>query len=217
MRLIFLPFIISITFSAFSQKLADIPLTDSTIYYVFKEEFQNKKKCLKKYNDASWIQMIGRLDAKITGRYPKYYPWKIKFMTQTIENPHPCIDTLRYCSFGITIPEKSNYTDYTIIGSILNIGKKRFLWSEISAEPILIFTNDNQYELKFRKFIYKIYFTDGTISIIDLSEYYLKLLKEKSLTEQQIKMFNELDYLVKACNQVVYESFNFVIKNEELD
>ena len=58
---------------------------------------------------------------------------------------------------------------------------------------------------------------DGTSSIIDLSEYYLKLLKEKSLTEQQIKMFNELDYLVKACNQVVYESFNFVIKNEELD
>ena len=105
----------------------------------------------------------------------------------------------------------------TIIAMISGMYKPKPIVSVIRAEAILICSSKNEYELKFKKFMLEQMYLDGSSSNTNLSEYYLALKDKEKLNKKEANLFLDLDNVLKISNEALWESFNFIIENDELD
>ena len=60
-------------------------------------------------------------------------------------------------------------------------------------------------------------YLDGSSSNTNLSEYYLALKDKEKLNKKEANLFLDLDNVLKISNEALWESFNFIIENDELD
>jgi hypothetical protein len=203
---------------SFSQSLPELPLKNDKIYYVFESTFKNQKYCLGKFplnklNEQTSI----RMGEKLEGRFNKLYDPKDISSLLIGGAARKCNDTLSKGQYQLIIPGGLKYVDLTIIGLISGYVKKRALTTQIKGDATLIFKSNNQYELKIKSLMLKINYMDGSETNVDLSEYYLYLKKKAKISKTQIKLFNDLDEILKINNQALTDSFNFIIQNEELN
>jgi hypothetical protein len=226
MRVFSCLFIIFLSSNLLSQQISlpDLPTKDGKIYYVFKTNLSNEKKCLKEYHFLATRKFTDRIKQQMKGRYDKVYDnqnlvlFSASDKVNNYNSPkNTCIDTLETGLFFFIIPKTINYFDLTVLGLVSNLAKPKVLTSQITAEPYLIFNSKNQYELRFRKFMLKLTLMDGSTTDLDLSQYYNELKNKEKLTKNDVQLFLELNEILELTNKVYSECLKFEYENEELD
>ena len=158
-----------------------------------------------------------RLGEKLKGKYDKIYdPKNMVTLALLTSKGLPCVDTT-IGLFQFLIPKGTSLFDLTIIGMVSGMAKPKPYMSVIKAEAILICSSKNEYELKFKKFMLEQMYLDGSSSNTNLSEYYLALKNKEKLNKKEANLFLDLDNVLKISNEALWESFNFIIENDELD
>jgi hypothetical protein len=207
---------------SFGQELPEIPMKNDIIYYSFLSKHTNQKKCLSKYLKEESYEEINsqtsiKLGEKLKGKYDKIYD--PKDLVTLYFNPISglnCVDTSKG-GFAFGIPKGTSLFDMTIIGLVSGMVQPKPYMSIIKAEAILICSSKNEYELRFKKFMLEQMYPDGSSSNINLSEYYLALKNKEKLNKKEVNLFLDLEYVLKISIEALWESFNFIIENDELD
>jgi hypothetical protein len=204
--------------------LPDLPTKDGKIYYVFKTTLDNEKKCIKEYHPLATEKFTDKVKQQMKGRYDKIYDNESLVYFGASDKVHnyngpknSCIDTLETGIFFFLIPKTFNYFDFTVLGLVSNLSKPKVMFSQITAEPFLIFNSKNQYELRFRKFLLKLTLMDGSTTDLDLSQYYNELKNKEKLTKKDVQLFIDLNEILELTNKVYSDCLKFEYENEELD
>ena len=222
MRLLFWLLIFFCSINVISQQLnlPELPMKDGKIYYVFNNALENKKQCLKIYHNMAVNKVSASVQQKLIGRNNERHDNTLAILFGSIDKNsnlsspmNKCVDTIESGYFIFTIPKDYSFFDKSIMGLTFNVSKSRAIVSQIVAEPYFVYTSQNEYELKFRKFT----LNQTPNPSIDLSEYYNELKKKPNLTKNDIQIFTELNQIMVLINEAFSECLKFEYENEELD
>jgi hypothetical protein len=154
---------------------------------------------------------------KLKGRYNKTYDPKDISSLLLMGWSKNCNDTLKDGIYQLLLPGGLKLIDFTLIGALTGSVNGRVMYSAIRAKANLYFPSDNEFELRLKGFTLELNYFDGTQTNVDLSELYLELMSKDKKSAKDLKLFNELDEILKLNVEALIESFNYVISTDELD
>jgi hypothetical protein len=201
---------------SFSQSLPELPLKKNKINYEFEVHLENKNKSLEEYFNLNYQEIFSRFEIIINPEMNKrkisindsgVYPNGLSFSAGAYSGL-PGVFQLIISGSGAKL------IDFTIVGLLSGSVKKRALMNEVRAETEMIYTSKNSYSLRLKKFTLNITYMDMTNSVLDLSEYYLKLKEKNKISKAEVKLLIQIDEVIKILNSALKDSFKYVIDNE---
>jgi hypothetical protein len=219
-QLIFTILFANVLLTFFAQELPDVPLKNGLAYYKFDHKLENtNNKCISSYFLNSTLQQkIGQYGQQLTmNKTNGYNHNQIIIKVYAKKNNINCNDTLVVQNNGFNLFKSGGEIDWR--PAMIELMRKKILNYDIKASIAIVFTSKNEYTVYIKNVNCNIYWSQGLktgMDIYDIGELYTQTKESGKITKKDIKFFEELNYFIKATDEIILKSLTETINLDQL-